>query len=193
LTKKPTHKATVVCCRYDPLSGRVLASAGLDGNVNLTSNCALPADKNENNGPWASVDDNGTNLMTFHSNGWINYIAFSPSATQLCYVTHDCELNFADVSKGKESSDKDKLKTFHHGNPHLNCIYVSEDTLVACGYDKVPYIYKKTANEWKETSMLDAGVKKEVAFKPSKLTGDKKIFFNDTFVDQSKKLEITEK
>jgi WD40 repeat protein len=155
LTKKPSHKATVVCCRFDPLSGKVIASAGLDGNVHITSNVCLPADKNETGGPWGSVNDNGETLMTFHSNGWINYIAFSPNATQLCYVTHDCELNFADLSKGKDSSDKDKLKTFHNGNPHLNCVYISEDTLVACGYDKVPFVYKKGANGWTEDKMLD--------------------------------------
>lgn len=33
LTKKPLHKASVVCVRFDPGSGRVVASASLDGSV----------------------------------------------------------------------------------------------------------------------------------------------------------------
>ena len=35
--KKPTHKASVVCARFDPLSGRVVASCSLDGNVIISS------------------------------------------------------------------------------------------------------------------------------------------------------------
>lgn len=31
--KKTIHKASVVCVRFDPLSGRVVASASLDGTV----------------------------------------------------------------------------------------------------------------------------------------------------------------
>jgi hypothetical protein len=87
--------------------------------------------------------------MEFHCNGWINHVAFSPSAMTVCFVSHDCELNFADCSLGKDSTEKSKV--FHNGNPHMNCLFVKEDTLVACGYDKVPYVYKKTGNEWKET------------------------------------------
>ena len=117
--------------------------------------------------------------MSFHSNGWINYLAFSPNATQICFVTHDCELNFADVSQGKESNDKDKIKIFHHGNPHANCVFISEDTLVASGHDKVPYIYKKSGTEWKETKMCDEGLNKAAPFIPTKKYGDKQIFFND--------------
>ena len=31
--KQPLHKASVVCVRFDPLSGRVVASASLDGSI----------------------------------------------------------------------------------------------------------------------------------------------------------------
>jgi hypothetical protein len=34
------HKASVVCARFDPLSGRVIASCSLDGRV-LISSCYL--------------------------------------------------------------------------------------------------------------------------------------------------------
>ena len=30
---KPTHKASVVCTRFDPQAGRVIASCSLDGNI----------------------------------------------------------------------------------------------------------------------------------------------------------------
>jgi len=33
ISKKPPHKASVVCTKFDPQSSRVLASASLDGTV----------------------------------------------------------------------------------------------------------------------------------------------------------------
>ena len=176
ISKKNPHKATVLCCRYDPPAGKVVASAGLDGNCVITSNvCKL--DEAETAGPFGSVTEHGQKLMEFHCNGWINHVAFSPNATTVCFVSHDCELNFADTSKGKDSTDKSKV--FHGGNPHMNCVFVNEDTLVACGFDKVPYIYKRTGGEWKEDQCLDGGIKSIKA--PSKVghaIADKKVYFN---------------
>mmetsp|Transcript_8637 Transcript_8637/g.14615 ORF Transcript_8637/g.14615 Transcript_8637/m.14615 type:complete len:125 (+) Transcript_8637:739-1113(+) len=77
---------------------------------------------------------------------------------------------------------KDQLeskKVVHPGNPHLNCIFVKEDTIVACGYDKVPYVYKNQGGEWKETEVLDKGIQNP---RKAKITGnsflDKKYHFN---------------
>ena len=114
--------------------------------------------------------------MEFHCNGWINYVTFSPNATTICFVSHDCELNFCDTSKGKDSTDKSKL--FHTGNPHMNCVFINEDKLVACGYDKVPYVYEKSGGEWKETKCLDDGIKKERPSKVGHAIADKKVYFN---------------
>ena len=38
--ERSIHKASVVCARFDPLSGRVIASCSLDGRV-LISSCYL--------------------------------------------------------------------------------------------------------------------------------------------------------
>jgi len=78
--------------------------------------------------------------MTVTSNGWINSLAFTPSSKSLCYVTHDCELNFVDVSDPSNKKPKSE-KLLHTGNPHFNCVFIDEDKLVACGYDKVPFLY----------------------------------------------------
>jgi len=175
ISKKNPHKATVLCCRYDPPAGKVVASAGLDGNCVITSNvCKL--DENETAGPFGSVTEHGQKLMEFHCNGWINYVAFSPAAATVCFVSHDCELNFADTSQGKDSTEKSKL--FHGGNPHVNCIFVNEDTLVACGYDKAPFVYKRAGGVWTEEKCLDAGIKSTRAPKKGIGMGDKRVYFN---------------
>lgn len=174
---KPVHKASVMCCRYDPSCGRVIASCGLDGSCFIVSNyCDLDVDAE---GPFGNVTSSGVKLLEFHSNGWINYVTFSPTSTQICYVSHDCELNFCDVSKGKDSTDKSKV--FHNGNPHMNCVYINDDTLIACGFDKVPYTYKKEGDsEWKQVSCMDDGINQERATKITggRTMGNEKVYFN---------------
>jgi hypothetical protein len=91
--------------------------------------------------------------MSISVNGWVNFVRFSPNCNLLCFGTHDCELNFADVSGIKDASEgrfKSKTeKLLLKGNPHLKCYFIGEDTIVAGGYDKVPIVYKKTGSEWK--------------------------------------------
>lgn len=80
----------------------------------------------------------------------------------MCYGTHDCELNVADVSGIKDASEgKFKAKSekvLLKGNPHLKCYFIGEDTIVAGGYDKVPIVYKKSGSEWKENKIMDSGI-----------------------------------
>ena len=88
--------------------------------------------------------------MSLSCNGWVNYVCFSPSATQICYVTHDCEVNFANVEKvaTEPKSKPSSEKIMHKGNPHLNCIFLGEDKAVCTGFDRVPYLYKNNGTKW---------------------------------------------
>jgi len=38
-------------------------------------------------------------------------------------------------------------------------MFLTEDKLIATGYDKVPYLYKKTGNNWAMVQILDQGIK----------------------------------
>jgi len=68
----------------------------------------------------------------------------------LCYVSHDCELNFADVSDGGAGGKKTKsVKILHKGNPHFKCEFIAEDKVIAGGYDKIPYVYTNAGGDWK--------------------------------------------
>lgn len=181
--KKPIHKASVTCVRFDPLSSRVICSASLDGTVQITSSFYEDLDASSTSGPFGNVSSYGENLVTITSNGWINSLTFSPSSKGLCYVTHDCELNFVDVTEISSGNKKRKSeKLLHTGNPHLSCVYIDEDKLVATGYDKVPILYKNEGGNWKNVKTLDEGISKE---RVSKISGnsflDKKVYFNSDF------------
>lgn len=116
--------------------------------------------------------------------------------TAMCYITHDCEVNFVDVSEcgsgGKQKTKSEKL--LHNGNPHLNCVFIDDNKLIACGYDKVPFLYTKSGAEWTKGKVLDDGVDKQ---RKAKISGnsflDKKVYFNSDFkLDNSVQLTETD-
>lgn len=193
--KKPIHKASVVCVRFDPQSSRVVCSASLDGTVQITSAYYEDMDKASSAGPFGSVATFGENLLTITCNGWVNSVNFSPSSKTLCYLTQDCEVNFVEVSDVASGNKKPKSeKVLHTGNPHLTSVFIDEDKLIACGFDKVPYFYKLNGGNWKNEKTLDEGVSKT---RKAKISGnsflDKKVYFNSDFkLDNSVMLAETD-
>jgi WD40 repeat protein len=111
----------------------------------------------EGKGPFGKVTSFGETLMSFTVIGWVNTVQFSPDATTLAYATHDCEVNFVDVSGAKEKPDKVLFK----GNPFLTGHFVNSTTFIACGYDKAPFLFKKTGSSWAFVKVLDEGATKE--------------------------------
>ena len=101
-------------------------------------------------------------MFTHNLNGWVNHAVFSPDSSNVCFITHDCEINFADVSHvAKEEKAKiNPDKIMHNGNPHLTCMFFGNDRLIACGFDRVPYVYKKEGDSWKLSKNLDEGFTK---------------------------------
>lgn len=97
IAKRALHKSTVVSVRFDPLSGRVVATASTDGKCMVTT-CFFEETDTVATGPFAGVNTYGETLFSFTVIGWVNTVQFSPDATTLSYSTHDCEVNFVDIS-----------------------------------------------------------------------------------------------
>ena len=128
------------------------------------------------------VSSYGDTLCTIPATAWINFVSFSPSSNLLSFGTHDCELNFANVSEVGSSGGKCKVKPeklMLRGNPLLNGMFISDDKFVGAGYDKVPYLYSKEGKDWKQIKTLDEGISK---VRKAKITGnsflDKRVYFN---------------
>jgi len=154
--KRPLHSSSVLNVRFDPLTSRVCASVSTDGKCYITSAFVKELD-NETAGPFGSVTSFGEKLVSFNMNGWINFVSFSPSSEILCYGSHDCEINFIDISKAASKSKEKPDKVFYKGNPFLTSIFITDGSLIACGYDKVPYLFKKAAKGWEFVKVLDEG------------------------------------
>ena len=158
--------------RFDPGSGRVVASASADGQVFITTCYDENLDKGHSaTGPFASVDTDADQLYKFSSNAWINTLSFSPSGEQLAFATHDCELHFvrftAEMVAAKEKPKPEKI--IYRGNPILNGLFLDENSYVGCGYDNVPLLFKRSAGGWAFSKSLDAGINTK---KPAKIGKD---------------------
>lgn len=150
---RPLHKASVMQVRFDPLSGRALASASADGQVIITSAYKPEVDDADTgSGPFAGLTaEFGEILFRLKTNVWNNTIAWSPSGETLAFASHDCELHFAEfnpdlVAQAIASRGKAKPETkrvVYNGNPILNGTFINETTYVGCGYDNAPIVFKK--------------------------------------------------
>jgi WD40 repeat protein len=158
--KKPLHSASVVSVRFDPLSGRAVASASVDGKCYVTSCYTENTDQSATQGPFGKVTTWGETLFSFSVIGWVNFVAWSPDASVLAYGTHDCELNFADVSS-PSGGKADKQMLLYKGNPFLCGTLLNATTFIGCGYDKVPFLFKKSGSSWAFVKHLDEGINKE--------------------------------
>jgi len=149
---KPLHKATVTEIRFDPASGRAIASASCDGTVLITSAYKEDVDTDTGSGPFAAVtEDYGDVLFRLKTSVWNNTLSWSPSGATLAFASHDCEMHFAEftpelVAETIASSGKAKPATkrvVYSGNPILNGSFINESTYIGCGYDNAPLIFKK--------------------------------------------------
>lgn len=179
---KPLHKASVLCTRFDPGSGRVVASASADGSVVLTSAFNEDLD-HDGSGPFAGViDEAGTVLFRLKTNIWNNTLAFSPSGSTLAFASHDCEMHFAEFT-AESVSTKTKpqsKRVVYNGNSILTGSFISENTYIGCGHDNAPLIFKRQADgSWKFSGSLDPGFGK---FKASRIGseafGGRTVFFD---------------
>ena len=177
--------------RFDPQSGRVCATASADGKCSITSCFFDLTDATATKGPFGNVTSYGENLFTFNVIGWVNTVSFSPDATTLAFATHDCEVNFADVSKpagGKEKPDK----VLYKGNPFLSGVFLNPTTYVGCGFDKVPCLFKKGGNgQWSFVKHLDEGITKEKTAQIAKGSFEEsQVFFKRSETEKATALKL---
>jgi hypothetical protein len=137
-----------------------VASASVDGKCYITSCYIESTDASSTQGPFGKVTSYGETLFSFSVIGWVNFVSWAPDATVLAYGTHDCELNFADVSSGG-AGKADKQMLLYKGNPFLCGVMTNANTFIGCGYDKTPFLFKKQGGNWVFSKHLDEGFSNE--------------------------------
>jgi len=69
-------------------------------------------------------------------------VSWNPSGTEICYLSHDATLNFVKINLEDYTRKEKPEKVNFHTLPHTKGIYVDDNTYVAGGFDKVPFLFK---------------------------------------------------
>jgi actin related protein 2/3 complex, subunit 1A/1B len=150
---KKQHKSSVLSVEFSP-NGRVIASASFDGTCKILSAVVKDVDTEESKSAFGTVEDFGECLIEYKCMFWLNNVTWSPSGSAICYCSHDGTLNFCDLTGG----EKGKITKYtHKGLPFSKGRFIDEDSFLAVGYDKAPFLFTKDGDEWKQSKILDPG------------------------------------
>mgnify|MGYP002715996583 CR=1 FL=1 len=85
-----------------------------------------------------SISSTGTLISEFSNSGaWVHDVAFSSDGVKLAWVSHDSSISVVDSS---HSTTVVTLKTRYL--PFFNCVWVSQDSIIAAGHDLCPMLFK---------------------------------------------------
>ncbi|KAI9207961.1 WD40-repeat-containing domain protein [Polychytrium aggregatum] len=108
---------------------------------------------------WGGKSKFGTLVSEYKSpaSGWVHSVAFSPSGNVLAFAGHDSSLN---ISYGPQEGIV-SINTNHL--PLVSILFISENYIVGCGHDCVPYLYSNRGGNWELVDKLDQGKKRPSA------------------------------
>jgi len=134
--KKPI-RSTVLSLDWHP-NNYLLAASSSDFKARVFSAYIKDIEEKPSATEWGKKMPFG-NLMAEYSNGtggWLHDVVFSPSGSKIAWVGHDSSISVVQAGEGNEVCT---LNT--NGLPMKTCIFLTENTLVAAGYDFVPMVF----------------------------------------------------
>jgi len=103
----------------------------------------------------------GQPLVTFDAGAWINCVTFSETGRYLACVPHDSTVRFKDLSLGP---DAPPTRIRWKGLPFLRATFLGDSCLIACGFDKVPVLFRLSgAGAWQACGSVDVAPKAALA------------------------------
>lgn len=156
--KKPI-RSTITALDWHP-NNILLVAGSADFKVRVFS--AYIKDIEDQPGPnaWGSKLPLGQLLAEFPNSpsggGWVHGVSFSADGSKIAWVGNDSSINVADATKGKSVI---KLKTEYL--PFLDCIWITNESLVVVGHSCIPLLYSHNGDELKFEMKLDNTQRKE--------------------------------
>ncbi len=143
--RKP-HKSTILQLAWHPTDNTLLATACSDFKTRIFSAWIKSTDGRD------KVAAFGDMISEYSAKGWVHDVVFSPSGNTLAFLGHDSSVTFIDRANGDQEYNV-KSKEL----PFMSAIFLSENALVAVGYDYSPFIFQKVGNEWQIKGKIDTG------------------------------------
>jgi len=99
----------------------------------------------------------GEAQVTDDAGAWINAVAFSETGRFLACVPHDSTVRFKDLSLGPAAV---ATRVRWRGLPFLRATFLGDSCLIACGFDKVPVLFRlSSAGAWQVSGSVDVAPK----------------------------------
>ncbi|CAE8708448.1 unnamed protein product, partial [Polarella glacialis] len=97
----------------------------------------------------------GAAQVTEDAGAWVNDVAFSPNGSVLAFVSQDSSVRFKNLAGGPQAA-VDVVRW--RGLPFLRATFVGNHSLVACGFDYVPVLFRESKDgKWQALGSLDCG------------------------------------
>eukprot|EP00735_Rhodelphis_limneticus_P003025 TRINITY_DN141_c0_g1::TRINITY_DN141_c0_g1_i1::g.14380::m.14380 TRINITY_DN141_c0_g1::TRINITY_DN141_c0_g1_i1::g.14380 ORF type:complete len:387 (+),score=98.96,sp/O96622/ARPC1_DICDI/42.32/2e-101,WD40/PF00400.27/3.6e+02,WD40/PF00400.27/1.8e-07,WD40/PF00400.27/0.98,WD40/PF00400.27/7.5e-07,WD40/PF00400.27/0.032,WD40/PF00400.27/2.1e+03,WD40/PF00400.27/0.25,Rax2/PF12768.2/66,Rax2/PF12768.2/0.0073,Rax2/PF12768.2/1.2e+03,Rax2/PF12768.2/3.7e+03,eIF2A/PF08662.6/3.3e+02,eIF2A/PF08662.6/0.02,eIF2A/PF08662.6/ len=158
------HKSTVLAIAWHP-DNVLLATGSSDFKCRIFSGFIKGVDKKGQHSqtfgealPGAGSKEDL--LAEFECRGWVHSVAFSPSGQSLAFAGHDSSLTF--VTLPATNGEKPQVQLAKNNDLGYRVVtFISDDKLVAAGYDCNPALYRLVGKEWVNKGKIDEGKKKE--------------------------------
>lgn len=145
------HKSTILSVKWHP-NNVLVATASSDYKCRVISAWTKGVDKKGVTAPGSlpsgELEKFGTILAEYQCNSWVKDCAFSPSGNSLVFVGQDSSFSVVDLASGNVSTLR--LGTL----PFTRCIFPTEDSAIAVGFDCEPILFKNSGG-WKKEKSLD--------------------------------------
>jgi len=142
------HKSTVTSVAWHP-NNIFLATGASDFKARIFSAFIKGIDKNPGNTPFGDKLPFGNCLAEYNAAGWVHDVSWSPSGSKLAYVAHDSRIHFVDINTGSDS------KVAQQTLPYRSILWLSEDSIVAAGYDCAPHLFTSSGGGWQYAKSFD--------------------------------------
>ncbi|RUS78028.1 hypothetical protein EGW08_014203 [Elysia chlorotica] len=154
--KKPI-RSTVTCLDWHP-NNVLLAAGSTDFKCRVFSGYQKEVDEKPGPSAWGSKMPFG-NLMAEFSNGgggWVHSVSFSPSGDKVAWVGHDSSVSVADATMGNQLTVVKESFL-----PFMSITWVTENSMVAAGYDCNPMVFSYTGGKITVGAKLDQPQEKQ--------------------------------
>lgn len=140
------HNSSVVSVAWHP-NNLFLATTSSDMRCRVFSAFIKGVDSDSS--PLEGVDKFGDEILDLDlASGWAHSVSFSPSGSQLAYVSHDSSLHYvrglAATATGMKSGSSTTLRFSEV--PYCCIAWLSETSFVAAGYDCSPVVFEADAS-----------------------------------------------
>lgn len=154
--KKPI-RSTVTCLDWHP-NNVLLAAGSTDFKCRVFSAYQKEVDERPGACSWGAKMPFGALMAEFSNGGggWVHSVSFSPSGTLVAWVGHDSSVSIVDSSKGNEL-----VVIKESFLPFMSLSWVTENSLVAAGYDCNPMAFSFSGGKITCQGKLDVPQEKE--------------------------------